>query len=247
MLVVDSYTGSASTSDDLPERGVIMGLEYGKKVTDTNAPGDVRTGKEEFMATEVAYAEHYRLTGIRLAQPLGPAAFVSSQPAARHGIDLVAVYMNDGSACPFRAECFRLARTHTSHLSVLRSLLTSMEGWQKALNRFYSVSYKHFDKSPIRLAFIRIDSWTIQSSYKMGQTFLQTMIEAPNQLSTTFVPCPRAFRRKVTVKRSRTKTKSQHIGPSMPHARRSMAGRSYSRSPDGVVIPVSKKRRTNES
>ncbi|CAE7187839.1 unnamed protein product [Rhizoctonia solani] len=59
----------ASPLDNLPERGVIMDLEYCKKVTDTSGPGDVRTGTEDFMATEVACAEYSRLADIRCVKP----------------------------------------------------------------------------------------------------------------------------------------------------------------------------------
>ncbi|CUA75235.1 Ras GTPase-activating-like protein IQGAP1 [Mus musculus] [Rhizoctonia solani] len=47
------------------QRGAIMDLEYAKKVDDTSAPHDVRTGTETFMATEVACMEHHRLSSLR--------------------------------------------------------------------------------------------------------------------------------------------------------------------------------------
>ncbi|KAG8728726.1 hypothetical protein FRC11_010327, partial [Ceratobasidium sp. 423] len=48
-------------SDALPERGVIMDLEYTKATDDTKEPHDVKTGTAAFMATEVAAMAHLRL------------------------------------------------------------------------------------------------------------------------------------------------------------------------------------------
>ncbi|CAE6534567.1 unnamed protein product [Rhizoctonia solani] len=47
------------------KRGVIMDLEYAKKMDDMNEPHDVKTGTAAFMATEVASAEHHRLGLLR--------------------------------------------------------------------------------------------------------------------------------------------------------------------------------------
>ncbi|KDN39675.1 hypothetical protein RSAG8_08703, partial [Rhizoctonia solani AG-8 WAC10335] len=55
-------------SGDLSERGVIMDLEYGKKIEDTKAP-DARMGTEAFMATEVALMRHHRLSDLRSTKP----------------------------------------------------------------------------------------------------------------------------------------------------------------------------------
>ncbi|KAG8689022.1 hypothetical protein FRC11_004280 [Ceratobasidium sp. 423] len=45
----------------LPERGVIMDLEYTKATDDKKEPHDVKTGTAAFMATEVAEMQHHRL------------------------------------------------------------------------------------------------------------------------------------------------------------------------------------------
>ncbi|CAE6488701.1 unnamed protein product [Rhizoctonia solani] len=52
-------------SKALPKRGVIMGLEYAKKIDDMSAPHDMRTGTEAFMATEVVCMKHHRLDVLR--------------------------------------------------------------------------------------------------------------------------------------------------------------------------------------
>ncbi|KDN34100.1 hypothetical protein RSAG8_12802, partial [Rhizoctonia solani AG-8 WAC10335] len=53
------------SSGPFPKRGVIMDLEYAKKIKDTSAPHDLRTGTAAFMATEVAFMRHHRLEELR--------------------------------------------------------------------------------------------------------------------------------------------------------------------------------------
>ncbi|KAG8710624.1 hypothetical protein FRC11_004290 [Ceratobasidium sp. 423] len=48
------------------KRGVIMDLEYAKKIGDMNELHDVKTGTAEFMATEVAFTRHHRLRSLQL-------------------------------------------------------------------------------------------------------------------------------------------------------------------------------------
>ncbi|KEP47853.1 kinase domain protein [Rhizoctonia solani 123E] len=52
-------------SGNLGQRGVIMDLEYVKEIDDMSTPHDERTGTTEFMATEVDYTEHHRLSTVR--------------------------------------------------------------------------------------------------------------------------------------------------------------------------------------
>ncbi|CAE6413090.1 unnamed protein product [Rhizoctonia solani] len=58
-------------SKALPKRGVIMDLEYAKKIDDMSAHHDVRTGTEAFMATEVAHMKHLRLGDVRRTRRSG--------------------------------------------------------------------------------------------------------------------------------------------------------------------------------
>ncbi|CAE7103402.1 unnamed protein product [Rhizoctonia solani] len=55
-------------SGELPQRGIIMDLEYAKWIDDTSAPHDVKTGTASFMATEVQCTKHIRLGTLRAAK-----------------------------------------------------------------------------------------------------------------------------------------------------------------------------------
>ncbi|KAG8703733.1 hypothetical protein FRC11_010480 [Ceratobasidium sp. 423] len=54
------------------KRGVIMDLEYAKKIDDMSEPHDVKTGTAAFMATEVAFTEHHRLESLRSKRQTNP-------------------------------------------------------------------------------------------------------------------------------------------------------------------------------
>ncbi|CAE6435489.1 unnamed protein product [Rhizoctonia solani] len=54
-------------SGSLGKRGVIMDLEYAKRIDDIGSPPDGRTGTLEFMASEVSFVEHHRLLKMRRA------------------------------------------------------------------------------------------------------------------------------------------------------------------------------------
>ncbi|KAG8728523.1 hypothetical protein FRC11_010883, partial [Ceratobasidium sp. 423] len=54
------------------KRGVIMDLEYAKKMDDMSEPHDVKTGTAAFMATEVAFTKHHRLGSLRSKRRTNP-------------------------------------------------------------------------------------------------------------------------------------------------------------------------------
>ncbi|QRW20428.1 kinase domain protein [Rhizoctonia solani] len=54
-------------SGRIKRQGVIMDLEYAKRIRDARVPHDVKTGAAAFMATKVAAMEHHRLDPIREA------------------------------------------------------------------------------------------------------------------------------------------------------------------------------------
>ncbi|KAF8713411.1 other FunK1 protein kinase, partial [Rhizoctonia solani] len=54
-------------SGRIKRQGVIMDLEYAKRIRDARVPHDVKTGTAAFMATKVAAMEHHRLDPIREA------------------------------------------------------------------------------------------------------------------------------------------------------------------------------------
>ncbi|CAE6528082.1 unnamed protein product [Rhizoctonia solani] len=56
-----------ASSEPSGGRGVIMGLEYAKKVDDKSARHGVKMGIAAFMATEVAFMEHFRLKELRVS------------------------------------------------------------------------------------------------------------------------------------------------------------------------------------
>ncbi|KAG8682287.1 hypothetical protein FRC11_015084, partial [Ceratobasidium sp. 423] len=62
--------------DVLPQRGVIMDLEYTKATNDTNEPHDVKMGTAAFMATEVAASQYHRLRALRKIARSGVSAFM---------------------------------------------------------------------------------------------------------------------------------------------------------------------------
>ncbi|CUA75303.1 Nucleoporin NUP133 [Rhizoctonia solani] len=49
------------------KRGVIMDLEYAKKVDDVSSPHEVKTGTTNFLASEVEFMDHYFLSDVREA------------------------------------------------------------------------------------------------------------------------------------------------------------------------------------
>ncbi|CAE6477679.1 unnamed protein product [Rhizoctonia solani] len=84
----------ASELKGLNERGVIMDLEYGKKINDTKAPHDVRTGTAAFMATEVAFMEHHRLTELRATDP-GVSSVEALELEAKQEMEQIVNYPSD--------------------------------------------------------------------------------------------------------------------------------------------------------
>ncbi|KDN43067.1 hypothetical protein RSAG8_06390, partial [Rhizoctonia solani AG-8 WAC10335] len=206
-------------SDGFSERGVIMDLEYVKDVNDMKAPRDVRVGTEAFMATEVAFMEHYRLSELCLTNP--GSTLLQAMVAVvmlQTGKMLIAMYSmfwlvpsgsrqnasdwenayrnvfrNRDAKKSFIQEAGTFAN-RTSHRSELRSLVATMELWRATLNDSYSVSYRQQDALVTPLTMIQIDSSMIKISYELGQEFLQDLQEASKQLTITFVPLPRALK-----------------------------------------------------
>ncbi|KAL5638117.1 hypothetical protein ACGC1H_002390 [Rhizoctonia solani] len=71
-----------------------MDLEYGKKINDTKAPHDVRTGTAAFMATEVAFMEHHRLTELRATDP-GVSSVEALELEAKQEMEQIVNYPSD--------------------------------------------------------------------------------------------------------------------------------------------------------
>ncbi|KDN43066.1 hypothetical protein RSAG8_06389, partial [Rhizoctonia solani AG-8 WAC10335] len=75
----------------------------------------------------------------------------------------------------------------SGNIMLVPSFVSIMERWATALGGHYRSSYEQHDASNAHLKSIRIESNTMQASYKHGRAFLQQLVKASRSLSATFV------------------------------------------------------------
>ncbi|KDN34108.1 hypothetical protein RSAG8_12810, partial [Rhizoctonia solani AG-8 WAC10335] len=214
-------------SGSLGQRGVIMDLEYAKKMDDMSSPHDGGVGTTAFMATEVALMRHHRLVDLRRANidahpnrgfrlRLKHRSRLLLLPPFRHNplhdmesiwwlcIWMMFYLVPAGQSVKVQSDNYRQVFYNwytkreffdyplefyegTAHLQGLSPFLSILERWSTALGGHYRSSYEQQDASNTLLKSIRIETNTIQASYKQGRAFLQQLVKASRSLSAIFV------------------------------------------------------------
>ncbi|KAF8685768.1 hypothetical protein RHS04_00483 [Rhizoctonia solani] len=150
-------------SGRIKRQGVIMDLEYAKRIRDARVPHDVKTGAAAFMATKVAAMEHHRLDPIREANRRARVREAKS----RNQSDSNAKY-------EFISNQRKYERL-TSHLpEPFRSIMAS---WSDILNYYYDACYWKHDISETRLESIRVDKNMIEALHQAGKEFVYELVE----------------------------------------------------------------------
>ncbi|CAE7082260.1 unnamed protein product [Rhizoctonia solani] len=198
-------------SGELGQRGVIMDLEYAKKIDDTREPHDVKTGTEAFMATEVQFAKHIRLDTLRAVKHNSAKAVrarlkscleskepprAKPLPAFRHNplhdmesiwwLCIWMLFYLAPAGHPAREQLHNYNKVFRDQDSKRDFLHTS------ALNRRFNLSYVLHDAEQPLLETIRVNDKQVEWSYEDGKQFLGLLTKASESLSGTFVTLAKA-------------------------------------------------------
>ncbi|CAE6470392.1 unnamed protein product [Rhizoctonia solani] len=177
------------------ERGVIMDLEYAKKIRDKSASHDVKTGTAAFMATEVAFTTHYRFDSVR-----GSRQPRSSKQKQLELLELGPPQDQEGPKPPFRHNplhdiesiwwlciwvMFYLAPTvmnvaeHHEHYSKVNYAFMS---W--VLSDSYSICYEKHENLGTPSGSICVGNSVIDDSYESGLKILKRLRDDSKSLRT---------------------------------------------------------------
>ncbi|CAE6480397.1 unnamed protein product [Rhizoctonia solani] len=172
------------------DRGVIIDLEYAKRLSDTGEPHEVKTGTTEFMATEVAYGRHYRLQALRDDKTNGlnqqqhlrsqskelpefnhnPLHDMEQEDIQERSHDFDYVFSDHYRKREFLTDSSEFKKW-TKHLEEVSSLVKTMDKWLTALNGYYLSSYGKQDTLKAPLNKIRIDDGTLKLAFDDGSKF----------------------------------------------------------------------------